>query len=144
MPAPLAQIAIQRPGRLDPERDRSVGLALGLHPPAEVSDPGEPSSGRVAGVALADLDQLPPTVLALQLGRPNLGMVLSQPAGEAPYRQLPGDGEYGEVGMTHADYIGDMERSASSPRSHDRCVRAAQEVRELASVGHRLVPVAVV
>jgi hypothetical protein len=39
-------------------------------------------------VAPADLDQPAPDVLALQLGRPDLGMVLSQPAGEAPHRVL--------------------------------------------------------
>jgi hypothetical protein len=51
-------------------------------------DPGEPSSGRVAGVALADLDQPAPDVLAVQLGRPDLWMVLGQPVGQAPHRVL--------------------------------------------------------
>ena len=43
--------------RSDPCRGVPVGLALALHPSAEVAHPGEPSSRRVAGVALADLDQ---------------------------------------------------------------------------------------
>jgi hypothetical protein len=70
-------------------------------------------------VALADLDQPAPDVLAVQLGRPDLGMVLGQPVGQAadrvlvgldgvggvavgPQRQLPRDGEDGEVGMRRA------------------------------------------
>jgi hypothetical protein len=72
-------------------------------------------------VALADLDQPAPHVLAVQLGRPDLGMVLGQPVGQAahrvlvgldgvvglpvsPQRQLPRDGEHGEVRMLHGDY----------------------------------------
>jgi hypothetical protein len=51
--------------------------------------PGEPSSGGVAGVALADLDQPAPDVLAVQLGRPDLGMVLGQP-GQAAHGVLVG------------------------------------------------------
>ena len=83
-------------------------------------------------MVLPNLDQPAPDVLAVQLGRPDLGMVLSQPPGQAPHRvligpdgvlgvavgpqrQLPGDGEHGEVRMTHADYYRDMERYASSP-----------------------------
>jgi hypothetical protein len=90
--------------RSDPCRGVPVGLALALHPPAEVAHTGEPSSGRVAGEALADINQPPPDVLAVQLGRPDLGMVLSQPAGQAPdgvavgpQRQLPRHGKDGEV-----------------------------------------------
>jgi hypothetical protein len=41
----------------DAGRGVLVGLALALEPAAEVPDPGEPSSGGVAGVAPADLDQ---------------------------------------------------------------------------------------
>jgi hypothetical protein len=110
---------------------------------------------------LADLDQPASDVLALQLGRSDLGMVLGQPVGQAahrvlvgldgvvgvpvsPQRQLPGDGEHGEVRMTHADYTGDMERCASSPRRRHGHLCAGQQVRQLGSVGHRLVPVAVV
>jgi hypothetical protein len=54
------------------------------------------------------------------------------------------DGDYGEVEMTHADYTGDMERYASNPRRHHRCVRAGQEICELAGVGNRLIAEAVV
>jgi hypothetical protein len=60
-------------------------------------------------------------VLALQLGRPDLGVVLGEPAGEAahrvlvrrdgvggvavcPQRQLPRDGEHVEVWMRHPRY----------------------------------------
>ena len=52
--------------------------------------PGEPSSGGVGRVALADLDQPAPDVLAVQLGRPDLGMVLGQPAGQASHCVLVG------------------------------------------------------
>jgi hypothetical protein len=77
------------PGRRpDPGGGVSVGLALALEPAAGVPDAGEPSSGRVAGVALADLDQPAPDVLAVQLGRPDLGMVLGQPVGQAAHRVL--------------------------------------------------------
>src|SRR4029450_12846199 len=106
-----------------------VGLALALHPSAEMAHPGEPSSGCVAGVALADLDQPASDVLAVQVGGAGLRMVLSQPAGEAPHRvlvrldgvvgvavgpqrKLSGGGEHGEVRMTHADCYQDMERCA--------------------------------
>ena len=74
----------------------------------------------------------PPDVLALQLARPDLGMALGQPVGQAAHRvlvgldgvvgvavglqrQLPRDGERGEVGMAHASCYRDMERCASSP-----------------------------
>jgi hypothetical protein len=39
-------------------------------------------------VALADLDQPAPDVLTLQLGWPDFGMMLAQPAGQAPHRVL--------------------------------------------------------
>jgi hypothetical protein len=61
-----------------------------------VPDAGEPSSRGVAGVVLADLDQPASDVLALQLGRSDLGMVLGQPVGQAPHRVLVGlDGVVG-------------------------------------------------
>ena len=60
----------------DPGGGVLVGLALALEPAAEVPDPGEPSAGRIAGVTLADLDQPASDVPAVQLGRPDLGMVL--------------------------------------------------------------------
>jgi hypothetical protein len=43
----------------DAGRGVLVSLALALQSTAEVPDPGEPASGGVAGVALADLDQPP-------------------------------------------------------------------------------------
>ena len=112
-------------------------------------------------MALADLDQPTPDVLAVKLGRADLGMVLGRPVGQAPdrllvgldgvvgvplspQRQLPGDGEHGEVGMLHAGYIGDMERCASSVRRRHRTIRPAQQVGQLGRVGHRLIAVAVV
>jgi hypothetical protein len=55
-------------GVLTPGGGIPVGLAFALEPAAEVPDPGEPSSGRIAGVVLADLDRAP-DVLAVQLGR---------------------------------------------------------------------------
>jgi hypothetical protein len=98
---------------------------------------------------------------ALQLDRPDLRVALSQPVGQAPHRllvrldgvvgvavgpqrQLPGDGEHGEVRMRHVDHYRNLEGYASSPRRHDSSICAAQQVRELAGVGDRLVPVAVV
>jgi hypothetical protein len=100
---------VARGRRLDPGRGVLVGLALSLELAAEVSDPCEPSPGGVAGVAVPHLHQPAPDVLALQLGRPDLGAVLGEPAGEAahrvpvrrdgvvgvaigPQRQLPRDG----------------------------------------------------
>jgi hypothetical protein len=42
-----------------------------------------PPPGRVAGVALPDLDQPAADVLAFQLGRPHLRVLLSEPVGQA-------------------------------------------------------------
>jgi hypothetical protein len=77
--------------RPDPSRGVPIGLAFALEPPAEVPDSGEPSSGGVAGVALADLNQPASDVLALQLVRSDLGMVLGQPVGpgSAPRSDRP-------------------------------------------------------
>jgi hypothetical protein len=79
-----------------PDPGRGVVIGLALEPPAEVPHPGEPSSRRVAGAALADLDQPAPDVLAVQLGWPDLGVVLGQPVGQAAHRVLIGlDGVVG-------------------------------------------------
>ena len=156
---PTGPASSGRPGR---RPDAGRGVLVGPRSGASGRpDPGEPASGRVAGVALADLDQPTPDVLAVKLGRADLGMVLGRPVGQAPdrllvgldgvvgvplspQRQLPGDGEHGEVGMLHAGYIGDMERCASSVRRRHRTIRPAQQVRQLGRVGHRLIAVAVV
>jgi hypothetical protein len=59
----------------------SWSASLALQPAAEMPDPGEPSSGRVAGVVLPDLAQPAPDVLAIQLGRPDFRWCsASQPA----------------------------------------------------------------
>jgi hypothetical protein len=112
-------------------------------------------------VALADLDQPAPDVLAVQLGRSHLGMVLGQPPSQAPHRvlvgldgvvgvpvgpqrQFPRHGDHGDVRMAPAHRDRDIERDASSSRRHHRHVFAVQQVRELGGVGNRLVPVAIV
>jgi hypothetical protein len=76
------RLGIARSGCPDPGRGVVIGLALAQQPAAAVPDPGEPPSGRVAGVSLPDLDQPAPDVLTVQLGRPHLGMALSQPVGQ--------------------------------------------------------------
>jgi hypothetical protein len=136
-------------GDLDPAQP-VVGRAVeqperGLRGPQAPTDRGQRSPGYVGGRtrparlpngAQPASRQAPHHVLICPDG------VLGVAVG--PQRQLPGDGDCGEVGMTHADYMGDMQRYASSPRRHHRCVRAAQEICELAGVGNRVITEAVV
>jgi len=69
----------------DPCGGIALGLALGLEPAGEVPHAWEPRSGGAARSCLTDVDEPATHVVSVQLDWADIGVLFSEPVGEAPH-----------------------------------------------------------